>query len=227
MRLQEIQEAQKVDEECSQVRVYCLQGWPAYMPHQPLLHLYWESRGPPSIVDNLLMYDDCLVIPRGMRLQILNCIHTGHLGITKCQSRARTSVWWPRLSKQIEDLVAQCITCAKDQPTPKETLMSTSFPSRPWEGIATDLFELNRKVYLIVIDYYSRWFEIKELRNETSEVVIQALKELFAIHSIPDLRISDNGPQYSADSFRKFTTRYGFVHTTNSPRYPQANGKVE
>ena len=31
MRLHEIQEAQKVDEECSQVRVYCLQGWPAHI----------------------------------------------------------------------------------------------------------------------------------------------------------------------------------------------------
>ena len=227
MRLQEIREAQKVDEECSQVRVYCLQGWPAYMPHQPLLRPYWESRGHLSVVDDLLMYDDRLVIPRGMRLQILDCIHTGHLGITKCRSRARTSVWWPGLSKQIEDLVAQCVTCAKDRPTPKEPLMSASFPSRPWERIATDLFELNGKVYLIVTDYYSRWFEIKELRNETSQVVIQALKELFAIHGIPDLIISDNGPQYSADSFREFATKYGFVHTTSSPRYPQANGEVE
>lgn len=227
LRLQEIQEAQKVDDECSRVRVYCLQGWPAYMPHQPLLRPYWESRGHLSVVDDLLMYDDRLVIPRGMRLQILDYIHTGHLGITKCRSRARTSVWWPGLPKQIEDLVAQCVTCAKDQPTPKEPLMSASFPSRPWERIATDLFDLNRKVYLIVVDYYSRWFEIKELRNETSQVVIQTLKELFAIHGIPDLIISDNGPQYSADSFRKFAATYGFVHTTSSPRYPQANGEVE
>ena len=34
--IQEVDEIQKVDEECSQVRVYYLHGWPAYMPHQPL-----------------------------------------------------------------------------------------------------------------------------------------------------------------------------------------------
>ena len=182
MRLQEMQEAQKVDEECSQVRVYCLQGWPGYMPHQPLLRPYWESRGHLSVVEDLLMQDR-LVIPRGMRLQILDCIHTGLLGITKCQSRAHTSFWWPELSKEIKDLVAQCVTCAKDRPTPNKPFMSASFPSRPWERIATDLFELNGKVYLIVTDYYvySQWFEIKELRNETSQVIFQALKELFAI----------------------------------------------
>ncbi|KAK2559529.1 Retrovirus-related Pol polyprotein from transposon opus [Acropora cervicornis] len=78
MRQQEIQGAQEVDEECSQVRVYCLQGWPTYRHHQPLLPPYWESRGHLSVVDYLLMYDDRLVIPRGKRLQTLDCIHTGH-----------------------------------------------------------------------------------------------------------------------------------------------------
>ena len=93
--------------------------------------------------------------------------------------------------------------------------------------IATELFELKWKVYLIVVDDYSRWFEITELQNGTSSTVIQALKEIFAIHGIPDLIISDNGPQNIADSFCEFATKYGFVHTTNSPRYPQANGEVE
>ena len=188
MRQRDIQGAQEVDEECSQVRVYCLQGWPTYRPHQPLLRPYWERRGHLSVVDYLLMYDDRLVVPREKRLQTLDCIHTGHLGITKCQSRACTSVWWPGLSKQMEDLMAQCVTCSKDRPMPKEPLMSASFPSCPWERITTDPFELNRKVYLIVTDYYSRWFEIKELRNETPEVVIQALKQLLPIHGIPHSR---------------------------------------
>jgi len=79
-----------------------------------------------------------------------------------------------------------------NQPTPEEPLMSTPFPSGSWERIATDLLRLKGKDYLVVLDYYSRWFEIKELRNETFRVVIQALKELFAIHGIPDLIISDN-----------------------------------
>ena len=61
-RLQEIQDAQRVDEECSKVRTYCLQEWPAYMPHQPLLRPYWESRDHLSVVDDLLMNDDRLVI---------------------------------------------------------------------------------------------------------------------------------------------------------------------
>ena len=93
-----------------------------------------------------------------------------------------------------------CVSFAEDQPTPKEPLMSASFTSHPWERIATDLFELKGKLYLIVVDCYSRWFEITQLHIDTSRAVIQALKELFAVHGIPDLIIFDNGLQYSEAS---------------------------
>ena len=130
-RLQQIRDVQKVDEECSLLRSYYLHGWPPYLPHQPLLRPYWENRSHLTIVDDLLLYDDRIVIPRSMRLQILDCIHTGHLGLTKCRSRARISVWWPGLSTQIGELITRCHTCAKEQPTPREPLLPSSFPGRP------------------------------------------------------------------------------------------------
>ena len=187
-----------------------------------LLLLYWEKRSHFSVVDDLLLYDERIVIPRSLRLEILNCIHTGHLGITKCRARAQASVWWSGLSMQIENMVANCSTCAKNRPEPKEPLMSTSFPSRPWERLATDLFELEGKVYLIVVVYYSRWFEIRRLKDQSSARVISVLKELFSTHGIPDIIVSDNGPQFSSDAFRLFTTEYDFVHVTSSPKIPKS-----
>ena len=197
------------------------------MPHQPVLRPYWENRGHLTIVDDLLLYDDRILIPRSIRLQILDCIHTGHLGLTNCRSRARTSVWWSGLSTQISELITRCHKCAKEQPTPREPLMPSSFPARPWERIATDLYDFQGRKHIIVVDYYSRWFDIKELPDETSHSVIKALKEVFATHGIPDVIMSDNGPQYSAEAFRQFAAAYHFTHVTSSPKFPQANGEVE
>jgi len=53
------------------------------------------------------------------------------------------------------------------------------------------------------------------------------LKRQFAKYGIPDEIISDNGPQYSSLAFKEFSNNYGFVHTTSSPKYPQANGEEE
>ena len=166
-------------------------------------------------------------MPRCMRLDTLKIIHEGHIGISKCRSRANQAVWWPGLSKQIEKMVSACHTCAKVRSEPKETLMSASFPSCPWERVGVDLFELHGKVYIVIVDYYSRWVEYRKLTSLTSEHTIEVLKEVFATRGIPDLILTDNGPQFSAESFAQFAKSYGFTHTTSSPRFPQANGEAE
>ncbi|XP_038138952.1 uncharacterized protein K02A2.6-like [Cyprinodon tularosa] len=44
---------------------------------------------------------------------------------------------------------------------------------------------------------------------------------------IPDIVISDNGPQYASLEFQHFSQKWGFEHRTSSPGYPQSNGKAE
>ena len=39
--------------------------------------------------------------------------------------------------------------------------------------------------------------------------------------------ISDNGPQYSSDEFKRFTRNWGISHITSSPGHPSANGEAE
>ena len=105
-RLSEIRKAQLDYEECRQTRANCTQSWPTYVPHQPLMRPYCEYRAHLTLTGDLLLYDERLVIPRSMRLEILDHLHTGHLGITMCQARTQTSVWWPGLSIHIENMVA-------------------------------------------------------------------------------------------------------------------------
>jgi len=38
--------------------------------------------------------------------------------------------------------------------------MLTTIPTRPWEKIAVDIFEFDRKHYLILVDYFSNFFEV-------------------------------------------------------------------
>ena len=65
------------------------------------------------------MKDSRLIIPSSLRLDTLDKIHAGHQGIQvrKCRDRDRESVWFPGISKQIEDMVTTCPTCHKHRKT--------------------------------------------------------------------------------------------------------------
>ena len=96
-----------------------------------------------------------------------------------------------------------------------------------WQLVGTDLFELDKCQYLLVVDYFSRYPEVVKLSSTTSNQVIAALKTIFAHHGIPETVGSDNGPQNSSQEFAMFASSYGFSHITSSLRYPQSNGQVE
>ena len=162
------------------------------------------------------------MIPLSMRLDILDKLHEGNQGVTRCHERATG------LSK-LEELVKNCTTCAKERPNPAEPAIPSPLPDRPWQKVAADLFELNGRTYIQVVDYFSQYPEIAKLtKNHTpSADIINHLKSAFARHGIPECVATDNGPQFIAADFAKFAEQYGFTHIKSSPKYPQANGEVE
>ena len=107
-RLKEIRERQREDEVCRQMVTYCKDGWPERVSCPEALKAYWSERNEITLVKGILMKGCRIIIPSVMRLEILDRLHEGHQGITKCRARAKASVWWPGLSKQMEDLVHGC-----------------------------------------------------------------------------------------------------------------------
>ena len=126
---------------------------------------------------------------------MLDRIHTGHQGITKCRERARQSIWWPGLSKQLEEMVKCCTECCKVLTQRFEPLIPSCLPELPWQEVGTDLFEWKQNTYLLIVDYYS------------DEVIVHT-KSIFTRHGIPEIVVSNNGPQYSSEAFAKFARKY-------------------
>lgn len=226
-RLEEIRQAQKLDAVCMEVRTYAQEGWPGVPPNNPLLKQYVDNAYRFTINDDILMFDSRLVVPQILQLEILEKIHQGHLGISKCKARARNAVWWPSIMAQVEAMCRKCPTCRLHADEKTEPLLAFSPPTEVWERVGTDLFEFNKKNYLLIVDYGSRWLDFKELKGTSSAEVIKNLSEIFATHGSPKTVISDNGPQYSAEEFARFASEWGFNHITSSPRYPKCNGEAE
>ena len=80
---------------------------------------------------------------------------------------------------------------------------------------------------LVLVNYYSRFFEIDVIHSTTSRVVIRCLDSHFARHGVPDGLRSDIGPQFISAEFTGFLQELGIVHHRTSPLWPEANGEVE
>ena len=97
-------------------------------------------------------------------------------------------LYWPGMSGGVWDYVSRCSTCQTFTPEQcREPLLPHELPSRPWEKIGADLFELNGQSYVIMVDYWTNYFEVAELSKKTSQSVITQLKVQFARHGIPSI----------------------------------------
>ena len=180
------------------------------------------------VANGLVLGQNRIVIPQSMHQDMLQRIHEGHLGVEKWKRRAREAVYWPGINKDIQEMIQKSETCLKHHyKQAKEPILKADLPTAPWQMVGTDLFHLQCKDYLLVIDYYSNYPEVAQFSSTSAQSVITHMKVFFARHGIPQCVVSDNGPQYVCGEFREFVMQYGFQHVTSSPLYPQANGPAE
>lgn len=180
--------------------------------------------------DTILLRGTKIVIPTSLRQRILAAAHEGHPGIVAMKARLRTKVWWPKIDKDAETMVKCCKGCTViSGPNPPAPMKRREMPSQAWLDIAVDfLGPLPSGDYLfVVIDYYSRYKEIKVMRSITSQETINVLKEIFSRLGIPASITADNGKQFTSQDFKAFCSESGIRVYFTIPYWPQQNGEVE
>ena len=109
-------------------------------------------------------------------------------------------------------------------------MKSTELPQGPWQHVSADLMTPSLPsghTLLVVVDYYSRYFEVEFLKSTTTDKVIASLNKMFLIHGLPKEITTDNGPQFISKEFEDYLEMQGIKHRKVTPLWPQANGEVE
>ena len=95
------------------------------------------------------------------------------------------------------------------------------------EKLATDIFTFNNENYLLIVDYMSRFPVVRCLSNMTAKMVAEQMKAIFSEFGEPKTLVSDNGPCYTDDQFKKMMSHLGITHITTRPHHHQSNGHGE
>ena len=132
------------------------------------------------VANGLVLRQNRIVIPQSMRQDMLQRIHEGHLGVEKWKRRAREAVYWPGINKDIQEMIQKSETCLKHHyKQAKEPILKADLPTAPWQMVGTDLFHLQCKDYLLVIDYYSNYPEVAQFSSTSAQSVITHMKVTF------------------------------------------------
>ena len=179
--------------------------------------------------NGLLLFRQRLLIPRQLRKEILKRLHSSHQGIERTQRRARQAVFWPGITSDIRSTVEACQQCQRYRPSQiQEPLERDPPPTRVFEEMAADFFDLDGHHYLAVTDRYSGWLELYDIgRPATARDLIKCLVKQFSSYGCPTRLYSDGGKQFTAVETQEFLDRWCVRHRLSTAAYPQSNGLAE
>lgn len=81
----------------------------------------------------MIFKNNCIVVPKSLRSDdILERTHYNHMGLEKCKARARSCMFWPFMSRDIENKVLTCSTCDKfKRRNPREPMTILEMQNKP------------------------------------------------------------------------------------------------
>ena len=230
LHIHELRKHSEDDREYQDLKQVITSGFPNQKSTLPEgLKKFWGIKDHLTIDDDLIVYGCHLFIPSALRATMLSRLHEAHQGVSCSQARARLTLYWPGIDKDIENYVQNCRHCQNRLPSNvKQPMINKPIPERPFQQVAADIASYAGQQFLIIVDCKTDWPDIIELgKDTTAPKLIDTLRDQFCRTAVPDLFWSDGGPQFVSSKLVDFLVKWGVAHNVSSPRYPQSNGKAE
>ena len=128
---------------------------------------------------------------------------------------ARSYLWWPGLD-EIEQKVVSCIPCQSNRKMlTVAPLHPWEWPCSPWSRIHIDYVRpFLGKMFLLIVDSYSKWLEVHVTTNATVATAINKLQTTF---TALEVLVSDNGPAFCSDEPNMLLKQNGIRHVLTPP----------
>ena len=135
-----------------------------------------------------------VISPKG-QIKLVSLLHDSHPGIVVMKSMPRCYVCWPKIDSDLESCIHNCSTCQDQSRKPcKAPVHPWPLSSKLWLRLHIDFAgPFMGKMFLIVLDPYSKWIKYKIMSSVTSACTIESLRSMFAQHGLPDTIVIDNG----------------------------------
>jgi len=136
------------------------------------------------------------------------------------------------MKKDVAALIKCCHRCQLYRPQGLNIFSEDldTKPGLPFSRVGLDLVgplpktNKNNRYIIVLVDYLTKWVESEPLKTTESEDVIKFLKKVF---SIPEVLVTDNGPQFISDKTKAFLDLHDVFVYYITTYHPASNGEVE
>lgn len=95
----EFQKETQNDSTLKILKEYCLNGWPTNKSKcEENAKFFYKIRNDIFLEDDILFFNEQIIIPTKMRKNVLEQLHEPHFGINKTKKRAKSTVYWPGMN---------------------------------------------------------------------------------------------------------------------------------
>ena len=197
LTLQDIKEETIKDCQLTKLKTYIVDGFPKHK-HECAedIHSFFDYRESLTITDGMIMKDKRIVIPASLQEQALENLHRSHMGIVKTKERASTSMFWPKIYKDIENFLPRCCPCMSHKIKQTTEPLEHDIPTKPWCSLMLDNFEYKGSLHLIIYDRFTRFIVVKKCADLSACSAILSLLEVFSEHGVPSNIHSDRGRNF-------------------------------
>ena len=206
-----------------------IKGWPERRDECPQnLRNFWNYRDELSILDGLVLKGIRIVIPEQCKTEVLEKLHEGHFGIEHTKLRARDSVYWLQINKDVETLIKTCEKCQEhSRRNNKDVILPREIPLVPWTLLEMDIFTCEDQSFLLTVDVTSRFPVVRILANETTRSVLNAIKGIYCDFGLPKRVLLDNGPCFKSREFKEFHAKLNISVENTSAYNHRSVGSAE
>ena len=181
-----------------------------------------------SIDSDFIVYDNRILLPLPSRDRILKIIHSPHQGPDRSVAFARCYYFWHRMTEDIKLVCDSCEKCLAHKPSqPKQPWITTEC-TQPFEQLSMDVFHLEGKKFLIMMDRFSGYPWVVPISTESTAVVINKLEDLFFTCCFTPMALRHDGARcFTSTDFAEYLDMKDIIDERSSAHYHQSNGMVE
>ena len=195
-----------------------------------------------NVSNNILMWKNRYVVPRGLRAKILTWCHdhpmSGHFAMERTYQRFCEKYFWPGAPSDVENHVNSCNKCNEFNSPRNRYVKVPLQPINTSQRFELVCYDLAGPFYpttargncyvLIIVDHFTHWPEFVPLRDITAPSIATALFDQWCCrYGTPERFHSDGAKNVHGEVVKELCRHLGVEKSKSSRLHPQGDGMAE